>query len=94
VLLLDEHLAALDPGTQATVMKLTVELVEQLGCTALMVTHNMAHALQLGDRLLVMSRGRVIADLDRQTKAGFTVSELVNTLSDAGDVLSDRVLLA
>jgi putative ABC transport system ATP-binding protein len=93
VLLLDEHLAALDPGTSMTVLRLTRDLVADLGCTTLMVTHNMDHALALGDRLLVMSRGRVVADFAGPHKAGLTVTDLIDAITGAGDALSDRSVL-
>ncbi|NKQ56082.1 ATP-binding cassette domain-containing protein [Amycolatopsis sp. K13G38] len=93
VLLLDEHLAALDPGTASRVLDLTVGLVRRLACTTIMVTHNMEHAITVGDRLLVMSRGRVIADFDAEEKARLTVPELVGHITGAGDVVSDRMLL-
>jgi putative ABC transport system ATP-binding protein len=94
VLLLDEHLAALDPATAARVLDLTLALRAELGCTTLMITHNMDHALRLGHRVLVLSRGRIIADLDEPAKAALTVPDLVAALAGAGDVVPDRSLLA
>jgi putative ABC transport system ATP-binding protein len=93
VLLLDEHLAALDPGTQRTVLNLTVDMIERLNCTAVMVTHNMQHALDRGDRLLVFSRGQVIADLDRAAKSRMTQADLVARITGHGDTVSDRIQL-
>lgn len=93
ILLLDEHLAALDPGTQRRVLDLTVSLIERVGCTAIMVTHNMEHALALGDRLLVMSRGRVITDVSGDEKRSLTVAALVDRITGAGDAMADRSLL-
>ena len=93
VLLLDEHLAALDPATSRTVLRLTRELVAELGCTTLMVTHNMDHALDLGDRLLVMSRGRVVADFAGPEKSRLTVADVIDAITRAGDALSDRSVL-
>jgi putative tryptophan/tyrosine transport system ATP-binding protein len=63
LLLLDEHTAALDPRSAELVVRLTQELVAAGGLTTLMVTHSMAQAVQLGDRVLVMHRGRVVYDL-------------------------------
>jgi putative ABC transport system ATP-binding protein len=94
VLLLDEHLAALDPGTSATVLRITDELVRELGCTTIMVTHNMDHALAMGDRLLVMSRGGVIADYSGAEKAALSVRAVIDAITGSGDVLADRSLLA
>ncbi len=93
VLLLDEHLAALDPATQARVLDITVRLVGELGCTTLMVTHNMDHAIRVGDRLLVMSRGRVVADVSGTEKTGLSVGDVVDRITAAGDTASDRLLL-
>jgi putative ABC transport system ATP-binding protein len=93
LLLLDEHLAALDPATQQRVLELTTGLVRRLGCATLMVTHNMEHAIAVGDRLLVMSRGQVVADLAGERKAALTPERLVETIVAAGDAVSDRLLL-
>jgi putative ABC transport system ATP-binding protein len=93
VLLLDEHLAALDPGTASKVLALTRQIATDMGCTALMVTHNMDHAVSIGDRLLVLSRGQVIGDFSGQAKRELTVKALIDTITGAGDTVSDRILL-
>jgi len=63
VLLLDEHTAALDPRSAELVTKLTQEVITESGLTTLMVTHSMRQAVQLGDRVLVMHRGRLVYDI-------------------------------
>lgn len=63
LLLLDEHTAALDPRSAELVVKLTRDVVTASGLTTLMVTHSMSQAVQLGDRVLVMHRGRLVYDL-------------------------------
>jgi putative ABC transport system ATP-binding protein len=63
LLLLDEHTAALDPRSAEQVIKLTQAAITAGGLTTLMVTHSMAQAVELGDRLLIMHRGRVVYDL-------------------------------
>ncbi len=93
VLLLDEHLAALDPGTQARVLDLTIELARELACTTLMITHNMDHAIAVGDRLVVMSHGRAIADFAGDEKRNLTPQTLVEHITGAGDALTDRMML-
>jgi putative ABC transport system ATP-binding protein len=93
VLLLDEHVAALDPRTQKTVLDITVALVGRLRCTTVMVTHNMNHAIAFGDRLLVMSRGEVIADFPHAEKTNLTTERLVLHIAEVGDVVSDRMYL-
>jgi putative ABC transport system ATP-binding protein len=63
LLLLDEHTAALDPRSAEQVVALTQRAITAGGLTTLMVTHSMTQAVQLGDRLLVMHRGRIVHDL-------------------------------
>lgn len=55
LLLLDEHTAALDPQTARKVLDLTNEMVTEQNLTALMVTHNMKDAIQIGNRLIMMN---------------------------------------
>jgi putative ABC transport system ATP-binding protein len=93
VLLLDEHLAALDPATAARVLELTGQLVTEMGCATLMVTHNMEHAITMGDRLVVMSRGTVVNQVSGARKKSMTVQDVVDLITGAGDTVSDRVLL-
>jgi putative ABC transport system ATP-binding protein len=63
LLLLDEHTAALDPRGAEQVIKLTQRAITRDGLTTLLVTHSMTQAVRLGDRVLVMHRGRVVHDL-------------------------------
>ena len=63
LLLLDEHTAALDPRSAEQVIRLTQSAITAGALTTLMVTHSMAQAVELGERILVMHRGRVAYDL-------------------------------
>jgi putative tryptophan/tyrosine transport system ATP-binding protein len=63
LLLLDEHTAALDPRSAEQVIKLTRAAITAGGLTTLMVTHSLSQAVQVGDRVLVMHRGKVVYDL-------------------------------
>ena len=90
LLLLDEHMAALDPVTADLVLRATVRVVEEARLTTVMVTHNMRHALDIGDRLVMMDQGRVRLTLTREEKAGLSVEELVRRFREK----DDRVLLA
>ena len=62
LLLLDEHTAALDPRSAELVIRLTQDVITEGGLTTLMVTHSLAQAVRLGDRVLVMHRGRLVYD--------------------------------
>jgi putative ABC transport system ATP-binding protein len=93
VLLLDEHLSALDPATSVKVLGLTLDLVREFGCTTLMVTHNMEHALQAGDRLIVMSRGRIAADIGGARKTGMTTEHVIAEITRQNDTVPDQSLI-
>ncbi len=62
LLLMDEPFGALDPVTRDALGRSVRELHDRLGLTTVLVTHDMAEALLLADRVLVMERGRVVAD--------------------------------
>ncbi|MBN8808948.1 MAG: ATP-binding cassette domain-containing protein [Sphingomonas sp.] len=62
LLLMDEPFGALDPVTRDQLGRRVRELHDRLRLTTIMVTHDMAEALILADRVLVMERGRIVAD--------------------------------
>jgi putative tryptophan/tyrosine transport system ATP-binding protein len=63
LLLLDEHTAALDPKSADQVIRLTEEVIRRDHLTTMMVTHSMHQAAHLGDRLIMMVRGRIACDI-------------------------------
>ncbi len=62
LLLLDEAFGALDPVTRDALGTRIRDLHDRLGLTTILVTHDMAEALLLADRVLVMKAGRIVAD--------------------------------
>ncbi|MDA3947941.1 MAG: ATP-binding cassette domain-containing protein [Spirochaeta sp.] len=78
LILLDEHTAALDPKNAAIVLELTRRYVEEYRLTTMMITHNMQHAIDYGNRLLMMDAGEVILDLCGEEKQKLTVDGLVD----------------
>lgn len=62
LLIMDEPFGALDPVTRDALGRKVRELHERLGLTTVMVTHDMAEALLLADRVLVMDKGALVAD--------------------------------
>ena len=83
LLLLDEHTAALDPKTARKVLELTEEMVNEQHLTALMVTHNMKDAIQIGNRLIMMNSGHIIYDVEGEEKKKLTVEDLLAKFSEA-----------
>ncbi len=82
VLLLDEHTAALDPKTASQVIHLTQRFVGEGKLTALMVTHSMKQALELGSRTIMMHHGRIIDDIGAEEKRRLTVEDLLSKFDD------------
>ncbi len=60
VLLLDEPLGALDPMVRASLQTDLKEIFRRLSQTVVMVTHDLAEAAYLGDRIVVMNAGRIV----------------------------------
>jgi putative tryptophan/tyrosine transport system ATP-binding protein len=83
LLLLDE------PKTADVVMQATTQAVAHDRLTTLMVTHNMQHALDYGNRLIMMNEGRIVFAAQAGEKAALTVERLVQRFHLA----SDRMLL-
>jgi putative ABC transport system ATP-binding protein len=79
LLLLDEHTSALDPGSTEQVVRLTEQLIRSQGLTTLMVTHSVQQAVALGDRVLIMHRGRVVQSIGGTRKRQLRVDELLDS---------------
>jgi len=95
VLLLDEHIAALDPKTANQILNLTRDIVREQHLTTLMITHNMNHAITFGNRLIMLHQGRIILDLKGKEKENLTVKELLAKFyqSQGEELANDSLLL-
>jgi len=95
LLLLDEHLANLDPKTGEAVMQMTGKLIAAEHLVTIMVTHNMQEAIRWGNRLVMMHEGRIILDVEGAAKSALTVPGLVEKFHEAsqGELIDDRMLL-
>jgi putative ABC transport system ATP-binding protein len=96
ILLLDEHTAALDPLTAEKVFKITKDVVAEKGITTMMITHNLASALELGNRTLMMDDGNIVLDLQGEERSGMTVDSMLQKYREVkGEMLdNDRILLS
>lgn len=96
ILLLDEHTAALDPKTSETIINLTNSIIKEKKTTAIMVTHNLNHAIEFGNRLIMMHRGESIIDIGQIEKRNLTKNVLIEEFNKITfkEELSDRIMFA
>jgi putative ABC transport system ATP-binding protein len=69
VLLLDEPTAALDPRSADIVMRTADELIKDYKLTSILITHNLKDAYNYGNRIILMSEGGVVKDLNAGHKS-------------------------
>lgn len=96
ILLLDEHTAALDPKTSEKIIELTENIIKEKSITTLMVTHNLNHAIRLGNRLIMLHHGNVILDISGEEKKELTIEKLFKLFENNSeeDLISDRALFS
>ena len=95
LLLLDEHTAALDPNAAEQVISLTQRLAESNELTVVMITHSMQQACVLGDRVIMMNRGRIEFEIAGDERQNLTPADLIDRFHslEGATELSDRQLL-
>lgn len=95
LLLLDEHTAALDPTNASIVMELTRKFAEEYNLTVMMITHNMQHALEYGNRLLMMDGGEIILDISGEEKQKLTLEDLAERFKQIKNhsITNDQMVL-
>lgn len=82
LLILDEHIAALDPKSSETVMELTDKLVKKNNITTMMVTHNLRFAAEYGNRLVMMHEGNAVLDIRDEEKEKAQVEDLLKIFDE------------
>lgn len=80
-LILDEHTAALDPKTAEIIMELTNKIVKEKNLTTMMVTHNLRYAVDYGDRLLMMHKGKAVLDKANNDKKLVKIDDILETFN-------------
>ncbi|MFT4105336.1 MAG: ATP-binding cassette domain-containing protein [Lacrimispora sp.] len=81
-LILDEHTAALDPKTAEIIMELTDKIVKEKHLTTIMVTHNLRHAVEYGNRLVMMHQGTAIIDKAGKEKENLNVEDILDKFNE------------
>lgn len=96
ILLLDEHIATLDPKTAGTVLELTDMIVRREKMTTIMVTHNMDIALRYGNRLIMMHKGKLLVNLGEEEKKQLAIADLVAAFERAAgeEFKDDSIMLS
>ena len=96
LLLLDEHTAALDPKTASTVLETTQQIVTEHQLTTMMVTHNMRDAIHYGNRIIMMSEGRIILDISGEEKKNLTIEDLLHKFEEVSgeEFTNDQAILS
>lgn len=95
LLLLDEHTAALDPKTAKKVLDITEQIVEKDKLMTVMITHNMADAIRVGNRLIMMHEGRIVVDVKGEEKKSLTIEGLLSLFEESSGsrMTSDKLML-
>jgi len=91
IMLLDEPFGALDPLTRSALGDAYRAIHDRLALTTIMVTHDVQEALLLADRILVMQRGRIIADESPRALMTGAASGDVALLLDAPRRQAERI---
>lgn len=96
LLLLDEHTAALDPKTAKKVLDITEDIVAKNNLMTIMITHNMADAIRVGNRLIMMHEGKIVVDVKGEEKNKLTIEQLLQMFeaSSGTKMTSDKVMLS
>src|SRR3954465_6920557 len=87
ILLCDEPFSALDESTAARLRAEFVRLVKENGKTAVFITHSIAEALEIGDRIVVLKRPAMIA-YDVSFNKDTSVEERAAIRARIGEVLA------
>lgn len=78
LLLLDEHISALDPKAGEHLMELCNQHIQEKKLTSIMITHNLEHAIRFGTRLIALNHGKIIADISGEKKQNLSKAELLS----------------
>ena len=81
VLLLDEPTAALDPRSAKIILETADALIKEYKLTAVLITHNLKDAHQYGNRLIQMAEGKILRDLNTETKSSLQLQNMFEWFS-------------
>ncbi|PZU11443.1 MAG: ABC transporter ATP-binding protein [Sphingomonas sp.] len=91
LLLMDEPFGALDPVTRDRLGRTVRDLHDRIGLTTILVTHDMAEALLLADRVVVMAVGRIAGDATPREMLAGEAGEAAAALVAVPKAQADRL---
>lgn len=87
LLLADEPTSALDVTTQAQIVRLMMDLRKEAGTAIILITHNLALAAYMSDKIVVMKNGEIVDQGDRKKILNDPDDPYTKKLLDAVPVL-------
>lgn len=91
VLMYDEPTSGLDPITARMVDDMVLETRERFGVTSIVISHDMAGALQIADRIFVLSKGKMAASgTPRELSEGD--NQVVREFLNSSGIATERLL--
>ena len=90
LLLADEPTSALDVTTQAQIVRQFMELRDEYGTSIIIVTHNLGVAAYMGDKIVVMKRGEVVDQGQREYILHQSTNPYTKLLLDAVPTLGGK----
>lgn len=77
ILLLDEHTSALDPKASMKLMAITAKAAQKYGITCILSTHDLALALNYGNRILALANGEITQCIEFEQKQHLQPQDLL-----------------
>ena len=91
IIVYDEPTSGLDPLTSRLVDKLIKETSERFGVTSVVISHDMTSALQIADRIFILSNGQLVGEGSPQEILAGKV-ELANEFLRSSGISTESVL--
>jgi len=86
-ILYDEPTTGLDPIRSATICELILKLQKELAVTSVVVTHDLTSAFKIADRVVMLGRGRILADGDSHEIRNSTQEDVQRFIQGRGESL-------
>jgi simple sugar transport system ATP-binding protein len=89
LIILDEPTTALSLTPSREVLQF-VERARQEGSAVLFISHNIFHSHQVADRIVIVDRGRIAAQMDKESISAIELTELMQDLAKGKEVLARK----